>query len=146
MTDETVIENIAFGVLSDEIDIDRVYQAAELAQIHEMFLVLPDGYSTEVGERGAQLSGGQRQRIGIARAFYKQAKLLVLDEATSALDNETEAKIIDSVVSFKSDITVIMIAHRLSTLKCCNKILDLKNGKIDRILNYNDLLTDRQDL
>lgn len=144
LADATVIENIAFGVPFDEIDIARAHQAAKLAQIHEMILALPDGYSTEVGERGAQLSGGQRQRIGIARAFYKQAKLLVLDEATSALDNETEARIIDSVVGFESDITVIMIAHRLSTLKCCNKILDLKNGKIERILKYNDLFTDRQ--
>ncbi len=146
LADATIIENIAFGVPSDNVDIARVHKAAKLAQIHEMILALPDGYKTMVGERGAQLSGGQRQRIGIARAFYKQAKLLVLDEATSALDNETEAKIIDSVVGLKSDVTTIMIAHRLSTLKCCSRILDLKNGKIERILNYNDLFNDKQDL
>lgn len=139
LADTTVVENIAFGVPFEEIDIERVHQAAKLAEIHCMILSLPNGYNTEVGERGAQLSGGQRQRIGIARAFYKQAQLLVLDEATSALDNETEAKIIDSIIRMKSDVTIIMIAHRLSTLKNCTRILDLKNGKIEKILKYNEL-------
>lgn len=142
LADATVVENIAFGVPSDEIDIDRVHQAAKLAQIHEMILALPDGYSTEVGERGAQLSGGQRQRIGIARAFYKKARLLVLDEATSALDNDTEEQIINAVkrVAELEGITTIMIAHRLTTLKSCNRIIELMNGKLVKTMKYDDIV------
>jgi ABC-type multidrug transport system fused ATPase/permease subunit len=142
LADATVVENIAFGVPSDEIDIARVHQAAKLAQIHEMILALPDGYSTEVGERGAQLSGGQRQRIGIARAFYKKARLLVLDEATSALDNDTEEQIINAVkrVAELEGITTIMIAHRLTTLKSCNRIIELMNGKLIKTMKYDDIV------
>jgi ATP-binding cassette subfamily B protein len=140
LADASIMENIAFGIPFDEIDFIRVSDAAKLAQAHDMILSLPDGYNTEVGERGAQLSGGQRQRIGLARAFYKQAKLLIMDEATSALDNDTEAKVIESVVGLKNDLTVIMIAHRLSTLRCCNRIFDIADGKIKRTLSYSDLL------
>lgn len=142
LADATVVENIAFGVPSDEIDIERVYQAARLAQIHEMVLALPDGYNSVVGERGAQLSGGQRQRIGIARAFYKKARLLVLDEATSALDNETEEQIINAVkrVTKLEGITTIMIAHRLTTLKSCGRIIELVNGKLVKTMKYEDIV------
>ena len=105
-----------------------------------MFLVLPDGYSTKVGELGAQLSGGQRQRIGIARAFYKKARLLVLYEATSALDNDTESAIIDSIIKNQDNVTNIMIAHRLTTLSNCNKILELSGGRLERCMTYDDVI------
>lgn len=139
LADATVMANIAFGVPEEHFDIPRIHQAAKLAQIHEMIMALPDGYNTEVGERGAQLSGGQRQRIGIARAFYKQAELLILDEATSALDNDTESAIIDSIVKNNNNVTIIMIAHRLTTLSNCNKIIELKNGHLNRCLTYSDI-------
>ena len=99
-----------------------------------------DGYKTFVGERGIKLSGGQIQRIGIARALYKEAKIIVFDEATSALDNQTEAEVIESIKSIKNDFTIIMIAHRLNSLKNCQRIIDIDSGKIDRIISGNDLI------
>ncbi|RQM70164.1 ABC transporter ATP-binding protein, partial [Aeromonas jandaei] len=142
LADATIIENIAFGVPSTQIDIERVYQAAKLAQIHDMIVALNDGYYSVVGERGAQLSGGQRQRIGIARAFYRKARLLILDEATSALDNVTEEKIIDAVtrISKIDGMTTLMIAHRITTLKSCDRIIEIVNGTLTKTVKYKDIV------
>ena len=130
LIDATFTENIAFCVPTSEIDLERVKQAAKSAHIHDFIINSQDGYQGLVGERGIQLSGGQRQRIGIARALYKRTSVLVFDEATSALDSETEAAVMLSVGKIDRDITIIMIAHRLSTLKHCDRIYQLEHGKI----------------
>ena len=130
LADASIAENIAFGLSQDKIDMDQVRKAARLAQIAEHIESLEAGYDTFVGERGIRLSGGQRQRIGIARALYKNATVLVFDEATSALDDETEAELMKAIDGLSKDLTVIMIAHRLSTVRRCNKILKLHKGKV----------------
>jgi ABC-type multidrug transport system fused ATPase/permease subunit len=130
LADASIAENIAFGLPKDKIDIDQVHKAARLAQIAEHIESLDAGYDTFVGERGIRLSGGQRQRIGIARALYKNATVLVFDEATSALDDETEAELMQAIDGLSKDLTVIMIAHRLSTVRRCDKILKLHKGKL----------------
>ena len=122
MSDNSILNNIAFGVDDQNIDIDRVKSSARLACISEYIESLPDSYLTIVGENGLRLSGGQRQRIGIARALYKSSELLVLDEATSALDASTEQQVMSSIYTYNPDITLIIIAHRLSTLNLCDKI------------------------
>ena len=128
LSDNSIRENIAFGVDEDEIDDGRVKKAADQAQISELIESLPQQYNTFVGERGARLSGGQRQRIGIARALYKNASVLVLDEATSALDNETESEVMRNLDFLDRDITVLIIAHRLSTLEGCDHVIKVDNG------------------
>jgi ATP-binding cassette subfamily B protein len=130
LADASIAENIAFGLPKDKIDMDQVRKAARLAQIAEHIETLEAGYDTFVGERGIRLSGGQRQRIGIARALYKNATVLVFDEATSALDDETEAELMKAIDGLSKDLTVIMIAHRLSTVRRCDKILKLHKGKV----------------
>jgi len=130
LADTSMAENIAFGVPIDKIDLVRVKQAAKDAQISVFIEGLTDGYQAFVGERGIRLSGGQRQRIGIARALYKQASVIVFDEATSALDNETEASVMEAINSLDKDLTVIIIAHRLSTLKECDVIYKLDKGAV----------------
>ncbi len=130
LADASIAENIAFGLPKDKIDMDQVRKAARLAQIAEHIESLEAGYDTFVGERGIRLSGGQRQRIGIARALYKNATVLVFDEATSALDDETEAELMRAIDGLSKDLTVIMIAHRLSTVRRCDKILKLHKGKV----------------
>lgn len=130
LSDGSFAENIALGVAPDKIDMQRVKKAASQARIAEFIESNPEGYKATVGERGIRLSGGQRQRIGIARALYKEAKLLVLDEATSALDNETEESVMTSIENLHDDLTIIIVAHRLSTLKKCDFIVNLKNGEI----------------
>jgi ABC-type multidrug transport system fused ATPase/permease subunit len=130
LADASIAENIAFGLPKDKIDMGQVHKAARLAQISEHIESLDVGYDTFVGERGIRLSGGQRQRIGIARALYKNATVLVFDEATSALDDETEAELMDAIDGLSKDLTVIMIAHRLSTVRRCDKILKLHKGKV----------------
>ena len=117
LSDSNFSSNIAFGVPPHMIDLCRVEEAAEKAQIAELIKSSSDGYETIVGERGVRLSGGQRQRIGLARALYKKAELLVLDEATSALDNQTEAEVMEAIEGLDRNITVIIIAHRLSTVQ-----------------------------
>jgi len=107
-----------------------VKKAAEQAQISELISSWKDGYNTFVGERGIRLSGGQRQRIGIARALYKDADVLVFDEATSALDNKTEKSVMDAIEGLNKDLTILIIAHRLTTLSVCDRIIELKNGSI----------------
>jgi len=130
LADISIAENIAFGVPAEKIDMQRVKRAAEKAQIAQTIESWENQYKTLVGERGVRLSGGQRQRIGIARALYKQADVIVFDEATSALDNETEAAVMDSINAIGSDITVLIVAHRLSTLEGCDTVYELSQGKI----------------
>lgn len=130
LADSSIRENIAFGLPSDAIDDDSVRQAASMAHLDELIAELPDGLETRVGERGVQLSGGQRQRIGIARALYHDADVLVLDEATSALDGITEKLIMDAIHAFSGKKTIIMIAHRLATVKQCDSIYLLADGQV----------------
>lgn len=125
LADCSIAENIAFGIPKKDINTTRLRVAAEQAQIANFIESSPDGYATFVGERGIRLSGGQRQRIGIARALYKQAQILVFDESTSALDDATEQALIQSIDKLSAQLTVIMIAHRVSTLECCDRIVHL---------------------
>ncbi len=140
LADTTIAENIAFGVPLELIDYSRVRQAAEKAQIAQTIDSWDHKYGTVVGERGVRLSGGQRQRIGIARALYKQADVIVFDEATSALDNDTEYAVMRAIESLGQDITVLIVAHRLTTLKNCCKIVELCNGNIRRIGTYAEII------
>ena len=130
LADSSISENIAFGTPTNEIDIDRVRQACEYAQIAQFIESCPNGYDTFVGERGIRLSGGQRQRIGIARALYKQSSVIILDEATSALDNTTEKAVMEAVEGLGKDLTIIIIAHRLSTVAGCHRVIHLEKGVI----------------
>jgi ABC-type multidrug transport system fused ATPase/permease subunit len=141
LADSTITENIAFGVPKDKIDIERVRLAAQQAQIAESIESWAKQYQTFVGERGTRLSGGQRQRIGIARALYKQADVIVFDEATSALDNETEQAVMQAIESLSKDLTVLIIAHRLTTLKNCTQIVELDEGKIKQIGTYQQIVS-----
>lgn len=133
LADTSFAENIAFGVPPERIDPARVRQAAMQAQISDFIEASPQGYQATVGERGVRLSGGQRQRIGIARALYKQAEVLIFDEATSALDTETETAVMTSIQSLGRDLTILMIAHRLTTLKDCDMVVEVRQGSIARI-------------
>lgn len=139
LADSTIIENIAFGIDKDKINIDNVILASQKAEIADSIETWPLGYNSLIGERGVRLSGGQRQRIGIARALYKKADLIILDEATSALDNFTENEIIKSIDKLDKDLTIIMVAHRITTLKNCNRIFKLENGVISNEILYSDL-------
>ncbi|GHD98573.1 ABC transporter ATP-binding protein [Allgaiera indica] len=131
LTDSTIAENIALGSLPEEIDHARVRRAAEIARLDRFIREeLPQGYDTTVGERGVRLSGGQRQRIGIARAMYHDADLIVFDEATSALDNVTEHEVMEAIDNLPGDKTVLIIAHRLTTLQNCDRILMLDHGRV----------------
>lgn len=130
MIDETIRKNVAFGFADDEIDDEKVWAALREAQLDEFVKSLPDGLDTGIGERGIRLSGGQRQRIGIARALFEDPEVLVLDEATSALDGETEAAIMDSINRLHGKKTLIIIAHRLTTIEKCDMVFRVENGKI----------------
>ena len=129
LADSSLAENIAFGVPLHQIDMERVRIAAQQAQIDDFALSSPHGFETRVGERGVRLSGGQRQRIGIARALYKQAQVLIFDEATSALDQKTEEKVMNSLRNLDRNLTILIIAHRISTLSGCAKVIDLETQK-----------------
>ena len=143
LADITLAENIAFGVPPVEIDFERVRQAARQAQIAEFIESLPEDYQAFVGERGVRLSGGQRQRIGIARALYKQASVLVFDEATSALDNATEQAVMDAIEILGRDLTILIIAHRLTTVRRCDTIIELEHGRVVAQGPYDRLLEQR---
>ena len=138
LADTSIAENIALGVPKDQIDMARLKNCARRARIAEFIESSPEGYEAFVGERGMKLSGGQRQRIGIARALYKKANILVFDEATSALDSSTELLVMNAIGELNLNYTIIIIAHRLSTLSACNRILTLEDGKVSRILHSND--------
>jgi ATP-binding cassette subfamily B protein len=139
LADASIAENIAFGVSSSAIDHDRVREAAEQAQIAEFVEGRPGGYASMVGERGVRLSGGQRQRIGIARALYKRASVLIFDEATSALDNATEAAVLSAIENLDRELTILIIAHRLTTLQDCDKIVLLDSGRIVAQGTYDEI-------
>jgi ABC-type multidrug transport system fused ATPase/permease subunit len=145
LTDDTVERNIAFSVAEEEIDREQVINAAEMANLDKFILTLPDQYKTLVGERGVRLSGGQRQRIGIARAIYHNPTVLVFDEATSALDGITEDVIMDAIHNLSHKKTIIMIAHRLSTVKECDVIHMMKDGKIVDSGTYQQLIAENED-
>jgi ABC-type multidrug transport system fused ATPase/permease subunit len=130
LTDDTIKNNIALGVSEDKINTVRINQLIKDVQLEEFIKTLELGFDTKVGERGVQLSGGQRQRIGIARALYYQPEILVLDEATSALDSETENEVMESINNLKRDKTIIMIAHRMTTLSNCSVVYEVKNNSI----------------
>lgn len=140
LADSTLAENIALGVPRGAIDLQRVQQAASQAQISDFIESRAGGYDALVGERGIRLSGGQRQRIGIARALYKQASVLVFDEATSALDNATEQSVMAAIEDLNRDLTVLIIAHRLTTVKHCDTIVVLEHGRVVAQGAYEQLL------
>ena len=142
LADSSIAENIAFGVPIQLIDLELVKQSAAQAQIASFIATCPEGYNTFVGERGVRLSGGQRQRIGIARALYKQSNVIVLDEATSALDASTEMSVMESLEGLSRKLTVLMIAHRLSTLRLCDRVVRLENGLITAQGPPSEILTD----
>jgi len=141
LCDDTVTRNIAFGIPDNLVDRDRLERAAALANIENFILnELPYGYDTIVGEHGVRLSGGQRQRIGIARAFYNDPEVLVFDEATSALDGVTEDAVLTAMLSTVSSKTLIIIAHRLTTVKNCDQVYIMERGKIIASGTYDSLL------
>ena len=141
LADDSVAANIAFGINTKDIDQQAVERAAKIANLHEFVSNdLPRGYATTVGERGVRLSGGQRQRIGIARALYHNPQVLILDEATSALDNLTEQAVMEAVNNLGHDITIILIAHRLSTVRQCDQIYLLERGEVKASGTYEELL------
>jgi ABC-type multidrug transport system fused ATPase/permease subunit len=143
LADATVAANIAFGLPESAVDMDRVHEVSRLANLHDFVTSeLPEGYQTFVGERGLRLSGGQKQRIGIARALYQDPDVLVLDEATSALDNLTEQAVMDAVNKIGAQKTILMIAHRLTTVKACDKIVLLERGRVMAEGDYDTLIRD----
>ncbi len=138
IADASIGENIALGVERGLIDIDRVRWCVDKAQLGEFLGQLPLGLDTVVGERGSWLSGGQRQRIGIARALYKSATVMVLDEATSALDESTETAVMQSFEGLGDDVTIVMVAHKMSSLRSCDQIIELRDGAIHRVGRFQD--------
>ena len=130
LSDDTIRNNVAFGISEDEIDEQAVIHALQQAQLFDFVDTLPEGMDTYVGDRGIRLSGGQRQRIGIARALYHSPEVLVLDEATSALDSDTEAAVMEAIDCLKGQKTIIIIAHRLTTIKNADVIFEVKDGKV----------------
>jgi ABC-type multidrug transport system fused ATPase/permease subunit len=139
LLDASLRANIAFGETSDEADDDRIREAVSLAQLDGLVEELPEGLATYVGERGVRISGGQRQRIGIARALYRKPSILVLDEATSALDNETERRIIATIEALHGSLTIVVIAHRLSTVRNCDKLVFLDAGSVAALGTFDEV-------
>lgn len=140
LADTTLAENIAFGVPEASIDMDRVRQAALQGRISEFIERRQEGYRSRIGERGIRLSGGQRQRIGIARALYKEAMVLVFDEATSALDNATEQSVMEAIEGLDRDLTILIIAHRLTTVRRCDTIVQLEQGRVAAQGTYDEMM------
>jgi len=142
LADTNIAENIAFGVPIEKIDYARVCQAAHKSQIGHTIESWDKQYNTLVGERGVRLSGGQRQRIGIARALYKKADVIVFDEATSALDNDTELAVMESIEKLDDQVTVIIVAHRITTLRNCSQIVELEDGRMKQNGSYSDFIAE----
>jgi ABC-type multidrug transport system fused ATPase/permease subunit len=140
LMDTTIRRNVAFGLPEKLIDNEQVERALRQANLLEFFQTLPNGWDTEVGERGVRLSGGQRQRLGIARALYGNPEVIVLDEATSALDAATEREIVESFREIAHDHTLIVVAHRTSTLKYCNRLVRLEDGKITQEGTFEEVI------
>ena len=140
LSDDSVSANIAFGVDPKDIDQNALEKSSKIANLHQFVMEeLPDQYETNIGERGIRLSGGERQRIGIARALYHNPKVLILDEATSSLDNQTEQLVMEAVNNLSKDILIILIAHRLNTVKNCDNIFFLEKGKLLKQGTFDDL-------
>ena len=145
LTDASLAENIALGIPRAKIDMAKIERCARIAQLHDFILAeLPEGYDTPIGERGIRLSGGQRQRIGIARALYHDADLIVFDEATSALDNMTEREVMSAIEALPGDKTLLMIAHRLSTVKVCDRIVVMERGTVVACDTWDGLMATSQ--
>lgn len=145
LTDDTISANIALGTKSEDINLENVQKASKIANLHKFVIEeLPQKYETKIGERGIRLSGGQRQRIGIARALYNNPKILILDEATSSLDNDTEKSVMDAVDNLSKEITIILIAHRLNTVKRCDEIFLLEKGQIIKKGSFRELINIEQ--
>ena len=140
LSDTSITENIAFGIPKEQIDQSLVESVAQQAQLGDTIKSMPNGFETLVGERGIRLSGRQRQRIGIARALYRQAEVLVFDEATSSLDNSTEFAVMKQISSLDRNITLLIIAHRLTSLSSCDFIIELEDGQIVRKCSYNEIM------
>lgn len=139
ISDGTLAENVAFGVAPEEHDRARIHSCLSRAALEDVVSALPEGIDTLVGERGNRLSGGQRQRLGIARALYRQPQVLVLDEATSALDNDTEARITQALTRIHGEITTIIVAHRLSTVRHVDALAFLKDGRVQCVGEFDDV-------
>tara|TARA_B100000787_G_scaffold169666_1_gene161635 strand:- start:813 stop:2600 length:1788 start_codon:yes stop_codon:yes gene_type:complete len=140
LIDDTILANIAFGLSKNEIEQDKAYSAAKIANLHDFIMSLTNGYETRIGEQGVKLSGGERQRLGIARAIYNDPEILVLDEGTSALDSVTESEVMHAIKSLSHKKTIILIAHRLTTVKNCDIIYLLSDGEIEESGTYDELL------
>ena len=140
LADSSFAENIAFGLKKEELDMNRVKDSARRAKISDLIEQSTFGYRTNVGEKGIRLSGGQCQRIGIARALYKNNKILVFDEATSSLDNKTESELMESIEALSKDLTIIIIAHRLSTIKSSEKIIVMHQGRVEETGSHSELI------
>ncbi|OHB47418.1 MAG: hypothetical protein A2099_05670 [Planctomycetes bacterium GWF2_39_10] len=140
LLDDTVRRNVAFGVPDNEINDDQVWKALESAQLKNFVESLPVKLETSIGERGVRLSGGQRQRIGIARALYYNPKILILDEATSSLDNDTEKEVMKAIEALHGEKTLIIVAHRHSTIQNCDIIFELRGGKLIRKVEKEQIL------
>jgi ATP-binding cassette subfamily B protein len=138
LSDSTIEENIAFGTPIEKIDHQQVKKAAKEAQIGESIAQWKDGYQTLIGERGIRLSGGQRQRVSIARALYKKADVLIFDEATSALDSETEESVMKAIEGLEEKLTILIIAHRLTTLKGCDRVVKLDKDNV-KVGTYDEI-------
>ena len=141
LADASISENIAFGIDQNKIDIPLVERVADEALVKKFLDDQGSNLDSGVGERGIKLSGGQRQRIGIARALYKRSGLIIFDEATSSLDEQTETEIMDTIYNLDNELTIVLVAHRISTLKRCDEIYEMKNGSLKSIGTYDDLLT-----
>ena len=141
LADDTIASNIALGVDPEKINQEFVVNAAKIANLDDFIKTeLPNKYQTKIGEHGIRLSGGQRQRIGIARALYNKPELLILDEGTSALDNLTEKDVMDTLSNLKKNITIILIAHRLNSVKQCDNIFLLENGELKEQGTFDELM------
>tara|TARA_B100000787_G_scaffold169616_1_gene161378 strand:- start:1921 stop:3660 length:1740 start_codon:yes stop_codon:yes gene_type:complete len=140
LIDDTIKTNITFGVDTDEIDDNLLWSSIKKAQLHDFIKHLPQGIDTLIGESGERLSGGQRQRIALARAFYFNRKVLIMDESTSALDNDTEQEVLNEIMELKGKLTIIIISHRVKTMKFCDKIYKIEDGKVSKSFNYDELV------